>query len=169
MCTLADPTLTQKSSVVVCDGFKVDMLLVSPDRKWIFAGTKDSKDLSPKVFTYVFPALVCPPVLPFTTNLAVGKKYPHLVDFCRWARCQVIHTESLTSPSEGEDPLCQSVPVTGCQAAVFMPTQPARLALVHQGPWDKALTVFDVAIQKSKYKSEIQGEERDVAPDFDTL
>lgn len=81
----------------------------------------------------------------------------------------MIHTESLTSPSEGEDPLCQSVPVTGCQAAVFMPTQPARLALVHQGPWDKALTVFDVAIQKSKYKSEIQGEERDVAPDFDTL
>nr|XP_040050252.1 F-box/WD repeat-containing protein 12 isoform X1 [Gasterosteus aculeatus aculeatus] len=116
VCTLADPTLTQKSSVVVCDGFKVDMLLVSPDRKWIFAGTKDSKDLSPKV----------------------------------------IHTESLTSPSEGEDPLCQSVPVTGCQAAVFMPTQPARLALVHQGPWDKALTVFDVAIQKTKYKSEIQ-------------
>ncbi|KAM8862534.1 F-box/WD repeat-containing protein 12 isoform 1-T2 [Spinachia spinachia] len=114
--TLADSALTQRSSVVVCDGFKVDILLVSPDRKWIVAGTKDNKDLSPKA----------------------------------------IHTQSLTSPSEGEDPLCRSVPVTGCQAAVFMPTQPARLALVHRGPRDQALTVFDVAVQKTKYQSEIQ-------------
>ncbi|XP_034552317.1 F-box/WD repeat-containing protein 12 isoform X2 [Notolabrus celidotus] len=118
VCTLADMSLTQKSRVMVCDSFKVNTLLVSPDKKWIIAGTKDNDDLSPKVF----------------------------------------YTESLTSPSEDEEPLCQSVPVTGCQAAVFIPTQPARLAIIHhnQRPNNKALTVFDVSIKKSKYKSEIQ-------------
>ncbi|KAK1898576.1 F-box/WD repeat-containing protein 12 [Dissostichus eleginoides] len=71
---------------------------------------------------------------------------------------KVIYTESLTSPSEDEDPLCQSLPVTGCQAAVFIPTQPARLALIHHNGLhnNKALTVFDVSIKKTKYKSEIQ-------------
>lgn len=117
VCTLADSALTKKSSIMVCDTFKVNTLLVSPDKKWITAGTKDNDDLSPKV----------------------------------------IYTESLTSPSEDEDPLCQSVPVTGCQAAVFIPTQPARLAIIHHNehPNNKALTVFDVSIKKTKYKSDI--------------
>ncbi|XP_075955971.1 F-box/WD repeat-containing protein 12 [Anarhichas minor] len=118
VCTLADSALTRKSSVMVCDSFNVNTLLVSPDKKWITAGNKDNLDLSPKV----------------------------------------IYAESLTSPSEDEDPLCQSVPVTGCQAAVFIPTQPARLAIIHHNerPNNKALTVFDVSIKKTKYKSEIQ-------------
>ncbi|XP_054465740.1 F-box/WD repeat-containing protein 12 isoform X2 [Anoplopoma fimbria] len=118
VCTLADSALTKKSSVMVCDTFKVNTLLVSPDKKWITAGTKDNDDLSPKV----------------------------------------IYTESLTSPSEDEDPLVQSVPVTGCQAAVFIPTQPARLAIIHHNERtnNKALSVFDVSIKKTKYKSEIQ-------------
>nr|XP_046253432.1 F-box/WD repeat-containing protein 12 isoform X2 [Scatophagus argus] len=117
LCTLADSTLTKKSSIMVCDTFKVNILLVSPDKKWIAAGTKDNDDLSPKV----------------------------------------IYTESLTSPSENEDPLCQSVPVTGCQTAVFIPTQPARLAVIHnEHPNNKVLSVFDVSIKKTKYKSEIQ-------------
>ncbi|XP_020485217.2 F-box/WD repeat-containing protein 12 isoform X1 [Labrus bergylta] len=116
--TLADTALTIKSRVKVCDTFKVNTLLVSPDKKWVTAGTKDNDDLSPKV----------------------------------------ISTESLTSPTEDEDPLCQSVPVTGCQAAVFIPTQPARLAIIHhnQRPNNKTLTVFDVSLKKTKYKSEIQ-------------
>ncbi|XP_074499973.1 F-box/WD repeat-containing protein 12 [Sebastes fasciatus] len=118
VCTLADSALTKTSSIMVCDSFKVNTLLFSPDKKWITAGTKDSDDLSPKV----------------------------------------IYTESLTSPSEDEDPLCQSVPVSGCQAAVFIPTQPARLAIIHRSerPNNKALTVFDVSIKKTKYKSDIQ-------------
>ncbi|KAM4563169.1 F-box/WD repeat-containing protein 12 isoform 2-T2 [Odontesthes bonariensis] len=116
--TLADSTLTEMSNIMVCDTFKVNTLQVSPDKKWITAGTKDNDDLSPKV----------------------------------------IYTESLTSPSEDEDPLCLSVPVTGCQAAVFIPTQPARLAIIHhsQHRRNKALTVFDIGIKKTKYKSEIQ-------------
>ena len=57
MCTLADSALTKKSSVMVCDSFKVNMLRVSPDKKWIAAGTKDNDDLSPKVFLVVFDCL----------------------------------------------------------------------------------------------------------------
>lgn len=76
---------------------------------------------------------------------------------------QVIYTESLTSPGQDEDPLCQSVPVSGCQAAVFIPTQPSRVAVIHnQPPNKKVLSVFDVSMKKSKYKSEIQGRCRDV-------
>lgn len=57
MCTLADSALTKKSSVMVCDTFKVNILLVSTDKKWIMAGTKDNDDLSPKVFLVVFDCL----------------------------------------------------------------------------------------------------------------
>lgn len=79
---------------------------------------------------------------------------------CRLVCGQVIYSESLTSPLEGEDPLSQSVPVAGCQAAVFIPTQPARLAVIHHAGQrgNKALTVCDVSIKKTKYKTEIQGE-----------
>ncbi|XP_038128457.1 F-box/WD repeat-containing protein 12 [Cyprinodon tularosa] len=118
ICTLADLTLTKKSSLMVCDPFRADVLLVSPDKKWIVAGTTENVDLSLKV----------------------------------------IYSESLTSPSEDDDPLCQTVPVRGCQAAVFIPTQPARLAIIHHTELrgNKALTVFDVSIKKMKYKTEIQ-------------
>lgn len=103
---------------MVCDSFRVQILLVSPDKKWIMAGTKENDDLSSKVFC----------------------------------------SESLTSPSEDEDPLCQTVPVPGCQAAVFIPTQPARLAMIHKTErrGNRALTVFDVSIRKMKYKTEVQ-------------
>uniref|UniRef100_A0A3P9LCA5 Zgc:171857 n=1 Tax=Oryzias latipes TaxID=8090 RepID=A0A3P9LCA5_ORYLA len=116
--TLTGFTLTTKSRVVVCDSFKVDLLLVSPDKKWVVAGTKDRSDLFPKVISSV----------------------------------------SLTSPSEDEDPLCQSLPVTGCHAAVFLPSLPARLAIIHQsGSFrnNKSLTIFDISIKKKKYSSEI--------------
>lgn len=72
---------------------------------------------------------------------------------------QVISRESLTSPAEDEAPLCRPVPVRGCWAAVFVPTRPARLAVVHgaEGSANKALTVFDVGVKKTKYKAEMQG------------
>ncbi|KAM6978011.1 F-box/WD repeat-containing protein 12 [Aplochiton taeniatus] len=117
--TLAAPFLSKLSNLVVCDSFKVDILLVSPDRKWVLAGTNENNDLSPKV--------IC--------------------------------TKSLTSPSEVEDPLCQGLPIPGCQAAVFLPSYPARLATVSSRDLlsnDKVLTVFDISIKKTRYKSEIQ-------------
>ncbi|XP_075883089.1 F-box/WD repeat-containing protein 12 isoform X2 [Nelusetta ayraudi] len=116
VCTLADSNLTKRSSVKVCDTFKVNILLVSPDRKYIIAGTKDNDDLSPKA--------IC--------------------------------TDSLTSPAEDEDPLCQCLPVTGCRAAVFIPTQPARVAVIHHSLRSQVLSVLDISIKKTRYKSEIQ-------------
>ncbi|XP_056158133.1 F-box/WD repeat-containing protein 12 [Lampris incognitus] len=118
VCTLAAPTLTKVSSLVVCDGFQVNLLLVSPDKKWIVAGTKHIDNLSPKV--------IC--------------------------------TQSLTSPYEEEETLCQCLPVSGCQAAVFIPTQPARLATIQREGRsnNKALTVLDFSVKKTKYKSEVQ-------------
>lgn len=57
LCTLADSAFTKTSDIEVCDTFKVNILLVSPDKKWIAAGTKDNDDLSPKVFLVVFDSL----------------------------------------------------------------------------------------------------------------
>lgn len=51
VCTLQDSALAKKSSIMVCDSFKVNMLLVSPDKRWIAAGTKDNSDCTPKVCT----------------------------------------------------------------------------------------------------------------------
>lgn len=50
MCTLAGCSLTKKSSIVLYDTFKVNILLVSPDKKWITAGSAENNDLCPKVF-----------------------------------------------------------------------------------------------------------------------
>lgn len=47
--TLASPCLSKLSNLVVCDSFRVDLLLVSPDKKWVLAGTKENDDISPKV------------------------------------------------------------------------------------------------------------------------
>lgn len=84
------------------------------------------------------------------------------LDSCCLVCWQVIYTESLISPSEDEDPLWLCVPVTGCNAAVFIPTQPARVAIVHKSPNSKLLSVFDISIKKTKYKSEIQSEWQDI-------
>lgn len=54
MCTLEGSALTKKSSVMVCDSFPVNTLLVSPDKRWIAAGTADNSDFSPKVFLVLF-------------------------------------------------------------------------------------------------------------------
>lgn len=115
--TLVGPDLTKRSTVMVCDTYQVTTLLISPDKKWLVAGTKDNDDLSAKV----------------------------------------VYTESLASEAEDEELLIQTLPVAGCRAAVFVPTQPARLAIAHTGSvHDSILTVFDMYLKKSKYKTKIQ-------------
>ncbi|KAJ8016194.1 hypothetical protein DPEC_G00004660 [Dallia pectoralis] len=121
--TLASPSLSKLSSLVVCDTFKVNLLLASPDKKWIFAGTTENMEMSPKVFS----------------------------------------SQSVTCPSEDEDSLCQCLPVFVCCAAVFLPSQPARTAMVHYRDFShtrhsKTLSVFDLSIKKTRYKSEVQVE-----------
>nr|XP_046199210.1 F-box/WD repeat-containing protein 12 isoform X2 [Oncorhynchus gorbuscha] len=124
--TLTSPSLSKLSTLVVCDTFKVNLLLASPDKKWILAGTTGNMDMSPKVLS----------------------------------------SQSVTCPSEEEDPLCQCLPVSGCSAAAFLPSQPARLATVHckenshsNSHHNKVLSVFDVIIKKTRFKTKIQVEQ----------
>lgn len=77
---------------------------------------------------------------------------------------QVLSSQSVTCPSEKEDLLCQCLPVSGCSAAAFLPSQPARLATVHcknnshlNTHHNKVLSVFDIIIKKTRLKTEIQG------------
>ncbi|KAG9340296.1 hypothetical protein JZ751_021743 [Albula glossodonta] len=115
--TLTSPSLSQVSRQVVYDTFKIDPLIASPDKKWVFTATKENFDMSPKVFS----------------------------------------SESLICPSEDGSPLCQSVPVTGCHAAAFMPLEPARIALIHSGEdWHSStVSIFDISTKKSKYETSI--------------
>lgn len=68
MCTLEDSALTEKSSIMVCASFKVNILLASPDKRWIAAGTKDNGDLGPKV------CLSCSGVFLFITSLSLTQE-----------------------------------------------------------------------------------------------
>ncbi|KAI4885510.1 hypothetical protein NFI96_023599 [Prochilodus magdalenae] len=119
--TLSSPLLSQLSRHVVCDSFRLNVLLSSPDKKWILAASKESSDLSPKVF---------------------------------WS-------QSVCCPVEDEDTLCLNLPVSGCGAAVFLPSQPARLAVIHSDGLSRqrTLTVFDLSLKKSKYKTEPQAQQ----------
>lgn len=142
LCTLAGSSLTKTSSVVVCDSFDVNMLLVSPDKKWVMAGTKDNNDSSPQVF------LVCVsgPCVVFHRCETLALSF------------QLIWTESLTrAPQDEDEALRRPLPVAGSQAAVFVPGHPARLAVLHSG--NKALTVFDVGLRRAKSRPEVQGED----------
>lgn len=72
---------------------------------------------------------------------------------------EVFYSESVCFPAEDEDSLCHCLPVTGCCAAVFLPSQPARLAVIHSDGLfnNKTLSVFDLTMKESKYKKETQG------------
>lgn len=57
---LTSPQLSETSRHVVCDSFALNVLLSSPDKKWILAASKDNSDLSPKVKTFKLLALETP-------------------------------------------------------------------------------------------------------------
>ncbi|XP_039545819.1 F-box/WD repeat-containing protein 12 isoform X2 [Pimephales promelas] len=118
---LTCPALCEVSRHEVCDSFRLNLLLSSPDKKWIFAASKENFNLSPKVF----------------------------------------YSESVCCPAEDEDIVCNSLPVSGCCAAVFLPSQPARLAVIQsEGLFtNKTLAVFDLALKESKYKREPQAQQ----------
>ncbi|XP_051517478.1 F-box/WD repeat-containing protein 12-like [Myxocyprinus asiaticus] len=73
---------------------------------------------------------------------------------------KVFYSESVCDPVEDEDTVCQSLPVTGCCAAVFLPSQPARVAVIHKdGLVNNTLSVFDLNIKEAKYKKEPQAQQ----------
>ena len=49
--TLVGPALSLSSRLAVCDSFPVNLLLLSPDKKWVLAASKDNANFSPKVFS----------------------------------------------------------------------------------------------------------------------
>uniref|UniRef100_A0A8C2A610 Zgc:171857 n=1 Tax=Cyprinus carpio TaxID=7962 RepID=A0A8C2A610_CYPCA len=74
---------------------------------------------------------------------------------------KVFYSESVCFPAEDEDSLCHILPVTGCCAALFLPSQPARLAVIHSDGHfsNTTLSVFDLTMKESKYKKETQAQQ----------
>ncbi|KPP67765.1 hypothetical protein Z043_113605 [Scleropages formosus] len=70
---------------------------------------------------------------------------------------KVFSIQSLVCPTDDEPLLSQPLPVSGCLAAVFLPSDPAKVALVHRNEdWSsKTVSVFEVVLKKSKYKTEV--------------
>ncbi|KAJ8384179.1 hypothetical protein AAFF_G00207970 [Aldrovandia affinis] len=70
---------------------------------------------------------------------------------------KIFSSESLICPSEDGSALYQSVAVSGCCAAAFLPTEPSRMVLIHDSEdWqNSALSVFDISMKKSKYQVDI--------------
>ncbi|XP_053500156.1 F-box/WD repeat-containing protein 12 isoform X3 [Ictalurus furcatus] len=73
----------------------------------------------------------------------------------------VFSSPSVCSPVEDAEAVCVNLPISGCAAAVFFPSQPARLAIVHKNtPFNqKSLSVFEFSLKKSRYKQEAQARE----------
>ncbi|XP_060793104.1 F-box/WD repeat-containing protein 12 isoform X2 [Neoarius graeffei] len=119
---LTSPQLSELSRRVVCDSFSLNILLSSPDTKWILTASKDNSDFSPKVFS----------------------------------------TRSVCGPVEDTEAVCVSLPISGCAAVAFFPSQPARVAIVHSTmPLSsrKTLSVFEFSLKKSRYKQEAQAQQ----------
>ncbi|XP_042560834.1 F-box/WD repeat-containing protein 12 isoform X2 [Clupea harengus] len=116
--TLKSPSLSKLSSHVVFDSFRVNVILSSPDKKWILTATKDSSDFCPKVF----------------------------------------FSPSLYSCPEGEAPDSVSLPELFSEscAAVFVPSHPSRVALIHSShvSQGKRLSIFDISMKKTRYEEE---------------
>ncbi|XP_028848587.1 F-box/WD repeat-containing protein 12 [Denticeps clupeoides] len=112
--TLTSPALSKLSSCVVFDSFSLNIIHSSPDKKWIFTGSKDNVDLSPEVFL--------------------------IQTLC----------------SSEERAVSTRLPVSGCTAAAFLPSHPARVAVVHGdgSSQSKTLSVFDVVMKRARYDDE---------------
>ncbi|KAL2103915.1 hypothetical protein ACEWY4_000783 [Coilia grayii] len=114
--TLMSPSLSKLSRYVVFDSFRLDLILSSPDKKWILTASRDCSEFSPKVFL----------------------------------------SQSLCSGPEGEGPVSASLPdsACGCCSAAFVPSHPARVAVIHSGPLSqkKRLSIFDISMKMMKYE-----------------
>lgn len=119
--TLTIPALSQVSHVRAFDTYKIDILLLSPDKHWVIAALRENLDLHPKVY----------------------------------------FTESLSCPCEDDPPVSASLPVNGCTAASFFPSEAARVMIVHSDGLSNAknISIFDIKSKKSKYKTEIMVEQ----------
>ncbi|XP_074860971.1 F-box/WD repeat-containing protein 12 isoform X2 [Carettochelys insculpta] len=69
---------------------------------------------------------------------------------------KVFYTDCLISPKD-EPPLSSSLPVNKCVTICCFPKAPARVAVMHKDYMsaEMNITVFDLAVRKSKYKMEV--------------
>ncbi|XP_023660725.2 F-box/WD repeat-containing protein 12 [Paramormyrops kingsleyae] len=120
VCMLAVPSLSLVWRQVLFQAFNIDILISSPDKKWILAASTEGADCHPQVFC----------------------------------------SRSLRCVTEDDPPLGQSVPVSCCLAAIFLASEPPRVAVLHSDAFgyqtDKTLSVFEITIKKSKYKQEVE-------------
>ncbi|MBN3297750.1 FBW12 protein, partial [Amia calva] len=74
---------------------------------------------------------------------------------------KVFYAESLTCPCKDEPLVSQSLPVNGCSSACFLPSEAARVLMLHSDALShhKKISVFDIKSKKSKYKVEIIAEQ----------
>lgn len=94
---LTCPALSEVSRHVVFDSFRVDLLLSSPDKKWIFTASKENLDLCPKVF---YTDTVCYPnedEESLCQSLSINGCCAAVFLPSHHARIAVIHTDSLFS------------------------------------------------------------------------
>ncbi|KAM7169843.1 F-box/WD repeat-containing protein 12 isoform 1-T1 [Macrochelys suwanniensis] len=114
--TLEVPNLNQVSCITAFQNSSIDLLLCSPDKQWLVAGSTENANTSPKVF----------------------------------------YTDCLINPAD-EPPVSSSLPVNNCAVVCWLPKAPARIAVMHQDriSVQRNITVFDLAVKKSKYKMEV--------------
>uniref|UniRef100_A0A8D0G1R6 Uncharacterized protein n=1 Tax=Sphenodon punctatus TaxID=8508 RepID=A0A8D0G1R6_SPHPU len=114
--TFEATSLNQASHIIAFQNSGIDLLLCSPDKQWIVAGSTNSASVSSKVF---------------------------------YAECLIDSTD--------EPPISNSLPISKCTAACWLPNQAARIAIMHEehAAFQMNITVFDIALKKTKYKLEI--------------
>uniref|UniRef100_A0A8C3I5J8 F-box domain-containing protein n=1 Tax=Chrysemys picta bellii TaxID=8478 RepID=A0A8C3I5J8_CHRPI len=69
---------------------------------------------------------------------------------------KIFHTDCLINPAD-ESPESSWLPVNNCAVVCWLPKAPARIAVVHRDRMSvqRNITVFDLALKKSKYKMEV--------------
>ncbi|XP_043406383.1 F-box/WD repeat-containing protein 12 isoform X5 [Chelonia mydas] len=114
--TLEVPNLNQVSCIAAFQNSSIDLLLCSPDKQCLVAGSTENANTFPKMF----------------------------------------YTDCLINPVD-EPPISSSLPVNNCAVVCWLPKAPARIAVMHQDRMSvqRNITVFDLAVKKSKYKTEV--------------
>ncbi|XP_075795794.1 F-box/WD repeat-containing protein 12 isoform X2 [Pelodiscus sinensis] len=110
------PNLNQVSHITAFQNSSIDLLLCSPDKQWLVAGSTENADTSLKIF----------------------------------------YIDCLINPTD-EPPISCSLPVNNCAVVCCLPKAPARIAVMHKDGMsvEMNITVFDLAVKKSKYKTEV--------------
>ncbi|EMP38515.1 F-box/WD repeat-containing protein 12 [Chelonia mydas] len=198
--TLEVPNLNQVSCIAAFQNSSIDLLLCSPDKQCLVAGSTENANTFPKLAYADFPGFRTPylpgQLLPSIAQLlralaatgACESTLPvgspdTLAELCKEsssvygqlygtglngpklrnssyvnnvAGVDMFCTDCLINPVD-EPPISSSLPVNNCAVVCWLPKAPARIAVMHQDRMSvqRNITVFDLAVKKSKYKTEV--------------